>query len=105
MPQTESRARAAKAARKALPVEVTSIPHSWGVPYWPSNVYPNDAKRASALIRRNKAELIRLGALARIDRRLTVLGSGWAMFLASKIGNVAGWQCPANKAKQQQSAA
>ena len=86
---------ARRAQRIALRTE--SLPHSWGLRDWPAHVYPNSMSAGKNLVRKHQAELVRCGALARIDRKLTVLGAGFAVFLAGKMGNVSGYVIPPNR--------
>jgi hypothetical protein len=86
-----------KAQRKVL--ESQALPHSWSLFNWPSWVYPSNPTAARRLLTKYRAELIAAGALTRIDRRLTVLGAGFAVFLASKMVNVPGYRIPPNHSR------
>jgi len=68
-----------------------NAPHSWGLKTWPSDVFPNDTNRARHLIRANKDELIKAGALSRVGRELIVLGDRYSRWLELKSANVPGY--------------
>jgi hypothetical protein len=98
MPVLESDRLARKAERKVQRrvLETQPLPHSWSLRDWPPHVYPGRLSAARNLVRKHRAELIKCGALTRIDRRLTVLGAGFAVFLASKMAHVETYASPAN---------
>jgi hypothetical protein len=73
------------------------LPHSWRVADWPPGVTPGRISSAKHLIRQHKAELIQCGALCRIGRDLTILGEGYAVFLARKQGRVDGYAIAPNR--------
>jgi hypothetical protein len=78
---------------------VSPMPHSWRLSDWPTGVTPNRITAARHLIRTHRAELIACGALLRIGRDLTIIGEGYAMFLARKAKRVEGYEIAANRAK------
>ena len=86
-----------KAQRKAQ--ESQALPHSWDIANWPEWVYPGNPTAARHLLTKHRAELISAGALTRIDRRLTILGAGFAQFLASKMANVPGYRIATNSGR------
>jgi hypothetical protein len=49
-------------------------------------------------VRTHRAELIQCGALCRIGRNLTIIGEGYATFLACKMGRVADYEIAPNRA-------
>jgi hypothetical protein len=65
-------------------------------------IYPNNSTAARHLLTKYRAELIAAGALTRIDRRLTVLGAGYAIFLASKMANVPGYSIAPTNGKSRE---
>jgi hypothetical protein len=75
-----------------------ALPHSWLVADWPSNVAPNRTSAAKHLVRVHREELIECGALCRVGRNLTIIGEGWALFLARKSKRVEGYQIAPNRA-------
>jgi hypothetical protein len=81
--------------------KASPLPHSWLASDWPPNVAPNRASAAKHLIRTHRDELIACGALVRVGRNLTVLGEGYATFLARKVGRVEGYEIAPNAAKAQ----
>lgn len=74
-----------------------TLPHSWAISEWPESIYPNSGKRARYLIRANKDDLAREGALVRVGRELVVVGAKYERWLAKKASNVPGYECPANR--------
>jgi hypothetical protein len=66
--------------------KAAALPHSWLASEWPANVAPNRQGAAKHLIRTHRQELIACGALCRIGRSVTVLGAGYAVFLAKRMG-------------------
>lgn len=74
-----------------------SIPHSWRLADWPADVTPNRVGAAKNLVRAHRDELIECGALCRIGRDLTVIGEGYARFLARKMNRVADYAIAPNK--------
>jgi hypothetical protein len=78
--------------------KVESLPHSWVASEWPPDVSPNRQNAANHLIRKHREELIACGALVRIGRNLTVLGEGYAQFLARKAKRVADYEIAPNRA-------
>ena len=77
--------------------KVSPLPHSWLVSDWPLDVAPNRASAAKHLVRTHRAELIECGALCRIGRNLTMIGEGYAIFLARKLGRVSGYEIAPNR--------
>jgi hypothetical protein len=73
------------------------LPHSWMVSDWPPDVAPNRTSAAKHWVRIHKAELIECGALCRVGRNLTILGEGYATFLARKLGRVDGYDIAPNR--------
>jgi hypothetical protein len=70
--------------------KVSPLPHSWLVSEWPSEVTPGRPSAGKNLVRTHRTELIACGALVRIGRNLTILGEGYAQFLARKARRVEG---------------
>jgi hypothetical protein len=68
--------------------KVSSMPHSWRLADWPDHVTPNKPGAAKHLVRAHRAELIACGALIRIGRDITILGEGFAQFLARQAKRV-----------------
>lgn len=81
--------------------KAATLPHSWLVAEWPPEVAPNRQTAAKNLVRTHRAELISCGALCRVGRNLTILGEGYATFLARKIGRVEGYEIAPNAVKAQ----
>jgi hypothetical protein len=76
---------------------VSPMPHSWRLSDWPLEVTPNRITAAKHMVRSHRAELIACGALIRIGRDLTIIGEGYAMFLARKAQRVEGYEIAANR--------
>lgn len=79
--------------------KVDSLPHSWQVSDWPAHVSPGTKSAGTRLVKRHRAELIACGALVRIGSKLTVLGEGYAIFLARKTSAVGSYEQPAGLRK------
>jgi len=77
--------------------KVQSLPHSWLVSAWPETVTPCTTVAGRQLVRSNRAELIECGALCRVGRHLTILGEGYATFLARKMGRVKDYEMAVNQ--------
>jgi len=73
------------------------LPHSWLVADWPASVTPNRTSAAKHLVRTHRTELIECGALCRVGRNLTIIGEGYARFLARKLGRVEGYEIAPNR--------
>ena len=71
--------------------------HSWPLKNWPSTVYPNDPDRATYMVRANRDELVREGALVRVGRELVIIGDKYIRWMQKKGSAVPGYECPANK--------
>jgi hypothetical protein len=78
--------------------KVSPLPHSWLVAEWPSHVTPCRPNAGRQLVRVHRSELIACGALVRVGRNLTILGAGFAEFLARKAGRVEGYEIAPNRA-------
>jgi hypothetical protein len=83
---------------------VPKLPHSWGFEDWPDGVWPGKA-RARYVVRANRAELMRCGALSRPGRELVVLGAGYAYWLARASDRVEGFDIAPNRSAQDAAAA
>jgi hypothetical protein len=70
--------------------KICPLPHSWLVSEWPAEVTPGRPSAGKNLVRTHRSELIACGALVRIGRNLTILGTGYAEFLARKAKRVEG---------------
>lgn len=79
-------------------IKAASLPHSWLVSDWPEGVSPNTKSAGRQLVRAHRDELIACGALCRIGRNLTILGEGYAQFLAGKMKRVEGYKTPMSRA-------
>jgi hypothetical protein len=77
----------------------TSPLHSWSIKNWPTDVYPNDSQKARYLIRANRDELTREGALVRVGRELVVIGERYVRWMQKKGSGVPDYECPANKGR------
>jgi hypothetical protein len=77
--------------------KASPLPHSWLVSAWPHDVAPNQQSKAKHLVRTHRDELIACGALCRVGRNLTILGEGYATFLARKLGRVDGYEIAPNR--------
>lgn len=77
--------------------KASPLPHSWRVSDWPTSVTPNRANAAKHLVRTHRDELVACGALVRIGRDLTVIGEGYAQFLARKAKRVDGYEIAPNR--------
>jgi hypothetical protein len=77
--------------------KVMPLPHSWLVSDWPPHVAPNRINAGKQLVRAHRAELIQCGALTRIGRNLTILGEGYALFLARKMKRVEDYEIAPNR--------
>jgi hypothetical protein len=77
--------------------KVQPLPHSWLVNDWPATVSPGRPNAGKNLVRAHRQELIACGALVRIGRELTIIGEGYAQFLARKAGRVAGYDIAPNR--------
>jgi hypothetical protein len=80
------------------------LPHSWLVSDWPADVAPNRTSAAKHLVRTHRDELIECGALCRVGRNLTILGEGYATFLARKLRRVEGYEIAPNRAAPESAA-
>jgi hypothetical protein len=78
----------------------TVVPHSWSINGWPTEVFPNTPPKARYLVRGHRDELIREGALVRVGRELVVIGERYVRWLQKKASNVPGYDCPANKGRE-----
>ena len=78
-----------------MKIKAASIPHSWPVSDWPQSVTPGNNRAARHLVRVNKAELMECGALCRVGRNLTIIGEGYAVFLARQMKRVDGFKIAA----------
>ncbi len=78
--------------------KASPLPHSWLVADWPPVVAPNRTSAAKHMVRTHRDELIECGALVRIGRNLTMLGEGYATFLARKLRRVDGYEIAPNRA-------
>ena len=87
------------------PTRAAPLPHSWRIVDWPRGVSPGGAAAGKYVVRANRDELLALGALSRVGRDLTVLGEGYARFLARKIDRVPGYVPPGLPAKRRKSRA
>jgi hypothetical protein len=83
-----------------LKTKVSPLPHSWLVSDWPPHVSPNRCNAGRQLVRAHRAELIECGALVRIGRNLTIIGEGYAQFLARKAKRVQGYEIAPNRPDQ-----
>lgn len=72
-------------------------PHSWGIDSWPADVWPHTAARARYVIRSNKDDLVRAGALSRVGRELVILGERYSRWLERRTAHVCEYDCPANR--------
>lgn len=77
--------------------KVSSMPHSWRLSDWPHGVTPNRVSAAKHLVRTHREELVACGALVRIGRDLTIIGEGYATFLARKAKRVDGYEIAPNR--------
>jgi hypothetical protein len=77
--------------------KVSPMPHSWMVSNWPPDVAPNRTSAGRNLIRKHRHELIACGALVRIGRDLTMLGEGYAIFLARKASRAGHYKVARNR--------
>jgi hypothetical protein len=77
--------------------KVIPLPHSWLVAEWPPHVTPNRSNAGRQLVRAHRSELIECGALVRIGRNLTIIGEGYAQFLARKAKRVANYEIAPNR--------
>jgi hypothetical protein len=102
-PRLDPERAARKAQRRTLKSD--SLPHSWSLRDWPVHVYPNNSAAGRNFIRKHRSALEACGALTRVDRQLTVLGAGFAIFLAGKMANVAGYQIPPNRSRAEREVA
>ena len=75
----------------------TSPLHSWSIKHWPVDVYPNDPDKARYLIRANRDELAREGALVRVGRELVIIGERYVRWMQKKGSAVPNYECPANR--------
>jgi len=78
----------------------TSIPHSWPINGWPTEIYPNTPGRGRYLVRAHQDELVREGALVRVGRELVIIGERYNRWMQKKVSAVPGFQCPANKGRE-----
>ena len=81
-----------------------SIPHSWSLKDWAQDIYPNDSSKATYLVRAHRDELTAAGALVRVGRELVIIGAPYVRWLQKKGAAVLGYECAANKDKDQAAA-
>lgn len=81
------------------------IPHSWGVPNWPEEVFPGDPDRARYILRVHREELLLEGALVRVGRDLVVIGSRYSRWLEKKAAMVTDYVIAPNRARDSAEAA
>lgn len=74
-------------------------PHSWDLEHWPTSVWPHSEGRARYVLRANRDELMRAGALSRVGRELIVLGAKYVRWLERGAAQVPGYQIAANRAQ------
>jgi hypothetical protein len=80
-----------KTPSRKPPIKAASLPHSWTFADWPDGVFPNSGRKGKYLVRANRDELLRFGALTRIGRDIVILGEGYARFLSRNIERVEGY--------------
>jgi hypothetical protein len=85
--------------------KVQAMPHSWRVADWPETVTPGRPSAGRNLVRTHRSELIACGALVRVGRDLTIIGEGFAQFLARKASRVDGYDMAPNRARRAESSA
>jgi hypothetical protein len=73
-----------------------SIPHSWTIEGWPTDVYPNSKSRGKYIFRMHKAELIAAGAVCRVGRDLVFFGANYQRWLETKRSDVPTYNITAN---------
>lgn len=76
---------------------VAVIPHSWCITDWPSSVFPGNASSGGFVVRAHRDELLHAGAIARVGKRIVVLGARYDKWLQTKSADVPGYQIAPNK--------
>lgn len=82
----------------------SSLPHSWAIETWPTDVWPHSAGRARYVVRANRISLIEAGALSRVGREMVVLGDRYSRWLEKNTANVPGYECHANRVAEDSAA-
>lgn len=77
----------------------TTAPHSWDLEHWPPTVYPHTTCRARYLLRAQRLDLLRAGALVRVGRELVVIGDRYTRWLQTRAADVPEYQSNANSAR------
>jgi hypothetical protein len=70
---------------------------AWALKAWPENVYPHSYEKARRLFYRNRASMIKAGAVTRIGRDLVFDGERYLKWLRGHVKDVEGYQNPALK--------
>jgi hypothetical protein len=70
-----------------MPAKETTF-RSWSISSWPPEVFPNDPLRARRIVRLNRDELLRAGAVSRVGRELVIFGDNYLRWLASRANKV-----------------
>lgn len=85
--KTNKKKRQEPPAKPALPPVAVLVPHTWAVNKWTeiaSAVFPGTTEAGKHLVRCNKNDLHKHGALIRIGRELVIVGAAYAKWLVSK---------------------
>jgi hypothetical protein len=75
---------------------------SFGVKNWPHYIYPGSPTKGRRLVRLYKRELIDAGAVSRIGRELVVFVEPFNRWMQKRGRMVADYECPANRARDEQ---
>jgi hypothetical protein len=76
---------------------VAKYPQSWSIEDWPQGVYPRSSKEDDEdaihkirwLVRSQRDELMKAGALVRVGRQLVILGPAYCGWLAKQSSHAA----------------
>lgn len=76
-----------------------TLPHSWNINAWPTDVYPGSRDKGRYLVRAQRDSLVREGALVRVGRELVIIGDRYARWLQKGAARVTAFECPANRSR------
>ncbi len=84
--------------------QTAAIPHSWAIQNWPAEVHPGNATKGRYVVRTNRDELMREGALSSVGRELVILGDRYARWLEKRTSAVPGYEIAANRSRPEATA-
>ena len=69
-------------------IACTQVPATWQIASWPQDVWPFTPSKARTVLRFNRDELTRCGALVRPGQQLVVMGAPYLSWLQKKSDRV-----------------